>query len=57
MKSEENLTHSQLLVGDLSIIPYRGVLNLSSEIRVEVHFVDEIPVDKSGKLMKVISKR
>jgi hypothetical protein len=57
MKSEENLTHGQLLVGGLSTMPYRGVLNLSSEIRVEVHFVDAIPVDKSGKLMKVISKR
>jgi len=34
----------------------RRVLNLNSEIRVKVHFVDEIPVDKSGKLMKVISK-
>jgi phenylacetate-CoA ligase len=34
----------------------RRVLNLSPEIQVEVHFVDEIPVDKSGKLMKVVSK-
>jgi phenylacetate-CoA ligase len=34
----------------------RRVLNLSSQIQVEVHFVNEIPVDKSGKLMKVISK-
>jgi phenylacetate-CoA ligase len=34
----------------------RRMLNLGSEIQVEVHFVAEIPVDKSGKLMKVISK-
>jgi len=34
----------------------RKVLSLSSEMQVEVHFVDEIPVDKSGKLMKVVSK-
>jgi phenylacetate-CoA ligase len=34
----------------------RKVLNLSSEVGVEVHFVNEIPLDKSGKMMKVISK-
>ncbi|MCJ7431294.1 phenylacetate--CoA ligase family protein [Candidatus Bathyarchaeota archaeon] len=34
----------------------RKVLNLDSDVEVEVHFVNEIPVDKSGKMMKVISK-
>jgi len=34
----------------------RKVLDLDSEIEFEVDFVDDIPLDKSGKLMKVVSK-
>jgi len=34
----------------------RKVLDLSSEIEFDVDFVDNIPLDRSGKLMKVVSK-
>lgn len=35
----------------------RKVLDLGSEIGLEVDFVDDIPLDRSGKLMKVVCAR
>jgi len=34
----------------------RKVLDLDCETEFEVDFVDDIPIDKSGKLLKVVSK-
>ena len=42
---------------EIELVSYiRKVLQLDPEITFEVDFVDDIPLDRSGKLMKVVSK-
>ena len=56
VKVRDNCNVDERVMADELIKHLRSILNIGPEVALEIKFVDEIPLDKSGKLRKVISK-